>query len=84
MTQFSKSALHHILLAIAARVFSFFRLGRCIDPAFAGMTMAFDDVWRRTSVEDALNRAAERRESVVAGVPERHEGKKIRQVGALS
>jgi multidrug efflux pump len=72
----SEWALNHrsvviylMLIAIAAGVLSYFRLGRNEDPAFIIKTMVVHAVWPGATVEDTLNQVTERLERTLEETP---------------
>jgi len=72
----SEWALNHrslvvylMLVAVAAGVFSYFRLGRAEDPVFIIKTMVVKAAWPGATVEDTLNQVTERLERTLEETP---------------
>ena len=58
-----------MLMAVAAGVFSYFRLGRNEDPTFIIKTMVVSAAWPGATVEDTLNQITERLERTLEETP---------------
>jgi len=78
MTRFNLSewALNHrslvvylMIVAVAAGVLSYFRLGRSEDPSFIIKTMVVQAAWPGATVEDTLNQVTERLERQLQETP---------------
>jgi multidrug efflux pump len=72
----SEWALNHrsliayfMIVAVAAGVLSYFRLGRNEDPSFIIKTMVVKAVWPGATVEDTLNQITERLERTLEETP---------------
>ena len=72
----SQWALNHrslviylMIVAVAAGVLSFFRLGRSEDPSFIIKTMVVQAAWPGAAVEDTLNQVTERLERTLQETP---------------
>jgi len=58
-----------MLVAVAAGVFSYFRLGRNEDPTFIIKTMVVSAAWPGATIEDTLNQITERLERTLEEAP---------------
>lgn len=72
----SEWALNHrslvvylMIVAVAAGVLSYFRLGRDEDPSFIIKTMVVKAVWPGATTEDTLNQITERLERTLEETP---------------
>src|SRR5215472_8531655 len=60
---------YFIIIAVAAGIISFLRLGRSEDPSFIIKTMVVKAVWPGATVEDTLNQITERLERTLEETP---------------
>ena len=61
--------IYLMIVAVAAGVFAFIRLGRNEDPAFVIKTMVVSAVWPGASMEDTLSQVTERLERQLEETP---------------
>ena len=61
--------IYFMIVAVAAGVLSFFRLGRNEDPSFIIKTMVVKAVWPGATVEDTFNQITERLERTLEETP---------------
>ena len=61
--------IYIMLVAVAAGVLSYFRLGRNEDPTFIIKTMVVSAAWPGATIEDTLNQVTERLERKLEETP---------------
>lgn len=61
--------IYFMIVAVAAGVFSYFRLGRSEDPSFIIKTMVVQAAWPGATVEDTLKQVTERLERTLQETP---------------
>ena len=62
-------AIYLMLLAVAAGVFSYLRLGRNEDPAFVIKTMVVQAAWPGATIDETLQQVTERLERTLQETP---------------